>query len=481
MGRTELRSCFSIAMALSAVVLMSNHGMAKEGVRFERLDKPRVIVLTDITNEPDDEESMVRFLVYCNEYDVEGMIATTSVWLRDKVRPEKIRERVDAFGQVRANLLRHAPGYPTAEHLHSVTKAGLPEFGMKGVGPGKSSQGSRHIIEVVDRADQRPVWISVWGGPNCLAQALWDVKSSRSQTELDAFVAKLRVYTISDQDDSGRWLRMTFPKLFYIVTPSTVDYREYYKATWTGISGDRRYKNGPMHKFELVDNPWLEANVIEGHGPLGALYPKLEYIMEGDTPSFLGLISNGLGSRTSPAYGGWGGRYVLYQSYAETRPIWTNAEGCEDTVVAENGLAYTSAQATIWRWRQAYQHDFAARMDWCVAGLYGQANHNPVAVFAGDSSQAVARLAVKPGETISLDASGTYDPDGDKLSYHWFGYGEAGTYQGPIEIQEPANALTRAMVPKGSDGKMIHIILEVVDDGTPSLYSYRRVILEVRS
>ena len=448
-------------------------------VRFEQLDKPRVIVLTDITNEPDDEESMVRFLVYANEYDVEGMIATTSVWLRDKVRPDNIRERVEAFGQVRANLLRHMPGYPTAEQLLSVIKVGLPEFGMQGVGPGKSSEGSRHIIEVVDRADDRPVWISVWGGANCLAQALWDVQHARSEAELAAFVSKLRVYTISDQDDSGRWMRTTFPGLFYIVTPSGIGYREYYKATWTGISGDRRYRNGPMHKFELVDNPWLEANIINGHGPLGALYPKLAYIMEGDTPSFLGLIGNGLGSRKSPAYGGWGGRYVLCQTYAETQPIWTNAEGCQDTVVADDGAAYTTAQATVWRWREAYQHDFAARMDWCVAETYGQANHNPIPAFAGDKTKAIARLTVKAGQRVALDAAGTYDPDEDGLSYRWFVYGEAGSYKGTVPIEGQATPQARLTAPKVNGPKTLHVILEVKDDGAPRLFAYRRIILEI--
>jgi len=452
---------------------------AEAEVRFEPPVTPRVIVLTDITNEPDDEESMVRFLAYCNEYDVEGMIATTSVWLRDKVRPEMIRQRVEAFGKVRDNLLKHAPSYPTTEHLLRVTQVGLPEFGMKGVGPGKSSEGSKHIIEVVDRPDDRPIWISVWGGPNCLAQALWDVKNTRSEAALDAFVSKLRVYTISDQDDSGRWLRTTFPKLFYIVTPSSVDYREYYKATWTGISGDRRYKNGPMHKFELVDNPWLEQNIIKGHGPLGALYPKLEYIMEGDTPSFLGLIGNGLGSRISPSYGGWGGRYVLYQPYAETRPIWTNAEGCQDTVMAENGVAYTTAQATIWRWRQAYQHDFAARMDWCVASSYEKANHNPTAVLAGDRTKAVTHMTVKPGAVVSLDASGTFDPDADDMSYRWFVYREAGTYGRSVPIERFATPKARLVVPEVDSPRTVHVILEVKDNGEPSLYSYRRVILEI--
>jgi hypothetical protein len=465
---------------LLTTLVVSQTSVAKQKLVLETLDKPRVIVLTDITNEPDDEQSMVRFLVYSNEYDVEGLIATTSVWLRKKVRPDNIRERIEAYGKVRDNLLKHAPGYPTKEHLLSVTKAGLPEFGMQGVGPGKSSEGSRHIIEVVDKPDRRPVWVSVWGGANCLAQALWDVKNTRSREQLDAFLSKLRVYTISDQDDSGRWLRLTFPKLFYIVTPSQVGHHEYYKATWTGISGDRHYKNGPFHKFELVDNPWLEENIIKDHGPLGALYPKLEYIMEGDTPSFIGLISNGLGSRRSPSYGGWGGRYVLCQTYAETRPIWTNARGCQDTVVAENGLEYTSAQATIWRWREAYQHDFAARMDWCVAKTFGAANHNPVAAFDNDKSKAVVNLTAKPKDTVKLSAAGTHDPDGGQISYRWFVYREAGSYDGQVRIENNTAQESHFTAPKVTSPRTIHIILEVHDDGKPSLYSYRRVIVTVK-
>jgi hypothetical protein len=454
-------------------------GLGSSKAEFVEMTKQRVIVLTDITNEPDDEQSMVRFLVYSNEYDVEGLIATTSVWLRDNVRPDKIRERVEAYGRVRNNLLKHVSGYPTKEHLLSTIKAGRPTFGMLGVGEGKSSEGSRHIVEVVDKPDKRPVWISVWGGANCLAQALWDVKYTRSKEELDAFVSKLRVYTISDQDNSGRWMRITFPNLFYIVSPSSVDNMEYYKAVWTGISGDRLYKNGPMHKFELVDNPWLEENIIKNHGPLGALYPKLKYLMEGDTPSFFGLIKNGLGSHISPSYGGWGGRYVFHQTYAETRPIWTNARGGQDTVTAENRMTYTSSQATIWRWREAYQHDFAARMDWCVADTFEKANHNPVAVFQGDKSEAVAEMRVKSGQRVRLSASGTYDPDGNKVSYHWFVYNEAGTFKGAVDIQNNTSPEAH-FVALGVEGtKSLHIILEVKDDGRPCLYSYRRIIITI--
>lgn len=477
MDRNQVVSlCLRIGLGM---LMVGQTCQAKSETEFVKMEKQRVIVLTDISNEPDDEQSMVRFLVYSNEYDVEGLIATTSVWLRDTVRPDKILRQVEAYGQVRNNLLKHASGYPATEYLMSVVKAGRPEFGMEGVGEGKSSEGSRHIIETVDKPDKRPVWISVWGGANCLAQALWDVKYTRSTEELDAFVSKLRVYTISDQDNSGRWMRIAFPNLFYIVSPSSVDNMEYYKATWTGISGDRLYRNGPMHKFDLVDNPWLQKNIIKDHGPLGALYPKLKYLMEGDTPSFFSLINNGLGSHISPSYGGWGGRYVLHQTYAETRPIWTNARGGPDTIVAENGVRYTSAQATIWRWREAYQHDFAARMDWCVAETFEKANHNPVAVFQGDKSRAVARITVKSGQRVNLSAAGTYDPDGNKVSYNWFVYNEAGDFKGTIEIKNSALPQAYFIAPQVKEAMSIHIILEVKDDGQPCLYSYRRIIITI--
>ena len=444
-------------------------------------EKPRVIVLTDITNEPDDEESIVRFLVYSNEYDVEGLIATTSIWLKDKVRPDRIRRLVEAYGKVRGNLLKHAPGYPPVEQLLRIIKEGRPEFGMKGVGEGKSSPGSRHIIEVVDRDDPRPVWISVWGGVNCLAQALWEVKQTRTNEELDRFVSKLRVYTISDQDDSGRWLRINFRNLFYIVSPCAMGYREYYKATWSGISGDRFYKNGPGHRWELVTNEWLRKNIIENHGPLGALYPEWEYIMEGDTPSFLGLVNNGLGSHISPAYGGWGGRYALYQSYGETRPIWTNVAGARDTVRADDGRLYTSAQATIWRWREAYQHDFAARMDWCVAESFSDANHNPIAAIGEDRTKNVIERPVRAGEPVVLDASASTDPDGDALAYRWFHYAEAEGYEvrKRVTLRGETTPRVTVTVEEAEPGARIHIILELRDDGDPPLYAYRRVILVV--
>lgn len=467
----------TLLAVLGLAILLNGTAWARE----------RVFVLTDISNEPDDEQSLVRFLVYANEYEVEGLVATTSTWLRHTTRVDLIHRQLDAYAQVRPNLLKHAAGFPAVEALRAVTATGQPAYGLAAVGEGKASPGSRLLLAAADKADERPLWVSVWGGVNTLAQALQDARRERSPDDLAQLVARLRVYTISDQDDAGPWLRREFPGLFYIVSPSGPDWKEYWRATWTGISGDRHYKNGPGHKFQLVDNLWLEEHIIKNHGPLGALYPRLEYIMEGDTPSFLGLVNNGLGWHVNPAYGGWGGRYALYQAYGETRPIWTNNHDSRDTVTADNGRTSTSDPATIWRWREHFQHDFAARMDWCVADDYKKANHNPVAVLNGDTTQRVNALTAKPGEKVTLSAEGTRDPDGDALEVRWWIYPEASTLrdargrQFPPEVTlSSARGLTTSLTaPVVKQPATIHIILEVQDRGTPSLWTYRRAILHV--
>src|SRR5262249_23783437 len=160
----------------------------------------------------------------------------------------------------------------------------------------------------------------------------------------------------------GPWIRREFPELQYIVQPSTQAGDEYFYATWTGISGDAYYRNGAGADFTTVTNEWLDAN-IRSKGPLGQAYPKFMFIMEGDTPSFLNLIDNGLNGFRRPDWGGWGGRYVLRQPRGETRAIWTQGGDLfsrvtsQDTVSAADGKFYTSDQATVWRWREAFQHD----------------------------------------------------------------------------------------------------------------------------
>ncbi len=458
------------ALAMLFWALLLFHAGARE----------RVLVLTDISNEPDDEQSLVRFLVYSNEYQIEGIIATTSQYLRKKPREDLIRRQIAAYSKVKDKLSVHADQYPDAGKLLKVTATGQPGYGMTSVGEGRQSPGSQLLLEAADRNHEKPLWISVWGGANTLAQALFDARRQRSADELKKLVSRLRVYTISDQDDAGRWLRQEFPGLFYIVTPSS-SWKEYYRATWTGISGDRYYRNAPMVDFQLVDNPWLEEHVIKNHGPLGELYPKSSYIMEGDTPSFLGLVHNGLSWAQSPAHGGWGGRYVLFRSYAESRPIWTNNHHSRDTIEV-NGKPHTSDQATIWRWRRDFQHDFAARMDWCVTGDFAKANHNPVAILNGDRSKKILRLEAKPGSEVKLSSAESSDPDGNSITSHWMVYREAGTYQKTATLSQAQGKQTHLVIPDGNprvSPATIHVILSVRDDGTPPLVSYRRAVINV--
>jgi peptidoglycan/xylan/chitin deacetylase (PgdA/CDA1 family) len=483
--------------------------------------RPRIVVLTDIANEPDDQMSLVRFLVYSNQFDVEGLVATTSTWMKSRVRPDVILTVLDAYQEAQPNLALQAPGFPTAAALRAVVAAGQPGYGMAAVGPDEPSPGAELLVRAALRPDPRPLWVLAWGGANTLAQALVTARATRTPVELDAIVAKLRVYSISDQDDAGPWLRREYPGLRYVVTPSTPDGEQYYLATWTGISGDSFYRNAPGADLATFSDEWVDAN-IRSKGPLGKHYPYPCCIHEGDTPSFLGLIANGLASAMSPAYGGWGGRYVYRQPSGETRPIWTQGgdsypgrDSSRDTVTGADGNRYTSDQATIWRWRRAFQNDFAARMDWTVKPV-AEANHNPLVMLNGRGGGEPLMIEARVGEPVTLDAAGTTDPDGHALSFDWFFYPEAGSgipgqpvlaprprparpdpTAGPpsgaggipsAPRGGPRDAPARVVVENAAGSRSIvtpkvagiaHVILAVADDGTPSLTSYRRAILMI--
>jgi hypothetical protein len=462
--------------------------------------KTRVFVLSDMGNEPDDQMSFVRLLLYSNELDLEGLCATTSTWQKDKVQPETMRAIVRAYGEARPNLLKHADGWPEAAVLEARVTSGPALYGMAAVGNGQTSPGADSLLRAAERDDPRPLWITAWGGANTLAQALERARATRTRAALDALVARLRVYSISDQDDAGPWIRREFPSLFYVVKPSSPNGEEYASATWTGISGDAYYRNGDGADSTTVTNEWLDAHV-RGKGPLGRYYPKFAFIMEGDTPAFLGLTDNGLASRRNPSWGGWGGRYVYRQPYGETRPIWTQGGDLfarvtsQDHVVGVDGRERVSDQATIWRWRTAFQHDLAARMDWTVAP-FERANHAPGVTVNGVAGTEPLLLEATVGAPLVLDAAGTRDRDGHALSYRWLHYEEAGFVpgvrlaaltidgaDGPRATVTPTAACRPNWLPLGPPctNGVAHVILAVTDDGAPSLTSYRRVVLNVRA
>ena len=460
-----------LRLTMSAM-LVASCAAANMGVAHaEAAEKTRVMILTDIGSDPDDMESMVRFLLYTNEFDVEGLLVVTSRHLRDSVHPEQIATRVAAYGQVLPNLRAHAKGYPDEKFLRDRIKSGRPEFGMAGVGRGKDSEASEWIIAVVDKPDPRPVWFGLWGGAVDLAQALWKVRETRSPEEVAKFVSKLRVYSISDQDNAGPWIRRYFPDIFWIT--SIHAHRHYNLSTWGGISGDRFYYfDGP--DFGLVSREWVRENVRRG--PLGELYPLPEYIMEGDTPSFLYLIPTGLNYPERPDYGSWGGRYG---KVSEWDGLWTDIS---DFVVDANGKPHHTNKATIWRWRQAYQNDFAARIEWTLQSSFKGANHNPQPVLNGSLGRDPVEITVRSGDRVELNAEGSKDPDGDRVTYSWWQYRESeAVNRNPelaLQLGDPMH--TRFIAPQVSEPVRFHVILEARDNGKPNLFAYRRAIIEVR-
>ncbi|PHN06078.1 nucleoside hydrolase-like domain-containing protein [Flavilitoribacter nigricans] len=425
---------------------------------------PRLLVLTDIGGDPDDTQSLIRLLTHANEFEIEGLIASASGTpgeLEEKVvRPDLIREIVRAYGQVERSLKTHSPSFPQAHTLQNLIKSGNPERGWEQVGAGHDTEGSAWIIKTVDRTDERPLNISIWGGQTDLAQALWRVKNDRSPEAYEAFVSKIRIYDIADQDGIFPQMQKSFPGLWYILNkaPENEDKRN---AAFRGM-----YLGGDE---SLTSADWFVANVLEEHGPLGALYPQKTWtapnphglMKEGDTPSWFYFFNNGLETPTHPDYGGWGGRFRQSDN-----GYYTDAP---DVLGGK-----PSARISVSRWRPDYQREFAARMDWCVLD-YAAANHPPQFLEAA----ATQMLSAEAGQTITITPPAVRDPDGDELKFAWNFYPEAGTFTGKLPEINAKEDRASFRLPPASTGKSLHLILTVSDDGVPALVRYQRYIIQV--
>lgn len=424
-------------------------------------------MLTDIGGDPDDQQSMIRLMLYANEFDIDGLIASaagTPGELKETVtKPELIRHIVEAYGQVRPKLVQHAKGYPTTRQLLAVIKSGNPSRGRGAIGEGRDTEASHWIIAMADKKDARPLNISIWGGQTDFAQALWRVRKDRGDAGVTTFMSKVRVYDIDDQDKIAYWMFSEFPGLWYVLAraPDGQDTRTgAYRGVYLG--GDE----------SLTSRAWITEHVTSAHGPLGALYPMTTYtapnphrtMKEGDTPSWFYFLANGLGEAAHPEWGGWGGRFR-----ADTASIYRDAADSLDGV--------TGPRVTVWRWRPAFQNDFAARMDWCLKDV-AAANHAPTVAVDGDRHPDPLRMNARPGDRVTLDGAGASDPDDDGIRYRWWIYAQPSTLAGGT-IEHADSARATLAIPEATSSGDIHVILEVTDDGVPSLTAYRRVIVTV--
>jgi hypothetical protein len=319
-------------------------------------ERPRLLVLTDIGGDPDDQQSMIRLMVYANEFKIEGLVASaagTPGELKTAVtRPELIRDIVGAYGKVRGNLIHHGEGWPTAEELLAVIKSGNPKRGIANVGAEHDTEGSRWIVERVNAGTpEHPLNIAIWGGQTDLAQALWRVKHDQGADGLAKFARRLRVFDINDQDGIAKHIQTEFPGLFYILAkaPAGVDRRQ---GTYRGmyLSGDE----------SLTGREWIEKN-IRSKGPLGEMYPMKTHtapnphgcMKEGDTPSWFFFLPVSGNDPADPTKPGWGGQYQKA------------ADGWYRDLALSAGV---DPRQAVSRWRPAFQEDFARRMAWCVQG-----------------------------------------------------------------------------------------------------------------
>lgn len=442
-------------------------------------EKPRVVILTDIGRpdlEPDDTESLVHLLCYADMLEIEGIITSTG-WNCDPYPTESAAYRdsvVEAYatdvqmlmkrsGQEGVASLKKENGkqkmgyWPSAEYIRSRCKMGSQRAGIGVIGNENDSEGSELIIRLADEKDKRPIWVCAWGGANTLAQAIWKVQQTRTPEQLKAFLRKLRLYTITDQDmvwamrenlaySSHQWMRREFA--------------EDLKFVWDEGAWQLQCELGKQHWQKI-------QQCIQGHANLGKQYPDYKWGVEGDTPSFLNVIPNGLHNPEEPMQAGWGG----YHTWALTK----------DSVT----YAWTSIQDSVKNLSEGYYNhfyldnlnDFIARIEWAEKG---QGNHNPVAIINGKKGTDAIVIKAKAGQTIKLDASKSYDPDDDSLSFFW--HQQKGIGKTEVEQYEYENdpSKVKVHIPDTSQYDEIHIICEIHDNSKYTLPTYRRIIISTK-
>jgi hypothetical protein len=414
--------------------------------------KLRVIIETDAGGDPDDEQSLVRFLLYANEWDVEGILCTRPHTKRDENKnPEAtgldiVRRQLRAYADCYPKLRQHGE-FPPPEYLFERTVSGYDD----------SDAGVKLIIDAVDRPDPRPIWFSNWGTndgtTSSLKRALDRVLRERGAEGYAKFKDKLR---LCSDDVFGDHTTKTGPPWKLWVYTKLPD-----------MDGGRWYHRfGPLTaKAGGFD---LQRDVLTGHGPLGATYPTNTHLAqkEGDTPEFLYLIPNGLNEPDEPSWGSWAGRFGKLERAGDREYYCPNVRDSID--------GRTHRDDTLIPWAAHLQNDFRARMDWCVRD-YADANHPPVARVNDE-----LRRVVRSGETVKLDASPSTDPDHNELSYAWRHYAEAGTYRGAaIRLEAKDRPVTAFKVPEVETPQTVHLILIATDAGEPPLTRYARCVITV--
>lgn len=453
---------------------------------FCQNEKPRIIVTTD--GEADDRASMIRFLLNANEFEVEGIINSSSQfhWIGGQgwnaFHPvEWVKEYISYYAEVYDNLKLHDPNYPTPEYLLSKWKVG----NINGIGEDEiRTEGAELIAELLlDEKDQRAIWIQAWGGCNTISRALKIIQEEHPE-KMEMVAKKLRLFLIWEQDKTYQeYIR---PNWEHFNIPTIIsDQFDCLAYIWPKVL--------PKDIQTIFEKDWMTKNIIENHGALCSVYENNQgaFNAEGDTPAFLHNIPNGLRSMESPDFGGWGGRYVKVRNnvwmdplpdstYTRPNSQWgfhnSWSKKMENDVDSNKIKIRTNYFKPIWRWLDDVQNDFAARADWCVKN-YTSANHHPIIQLKNTP----LNINAKAGSKITLNARKSKDPDGDELNFKWWHYNDVDTYLGKT-IHTSNHAKTKITIPLDAQpGDTIHMVCEVSDSGTPSLTRYKRIVITIQN
>jgi hypothetical protein len=512
------------------LILVSCFAMANS-MLAQTKQRPRIVVTAD--PELDDNNSLLRFLLYSTDVQVEGMIYTSSQfhWKGDgkgtkalvpgreytrfglnvcpceswRWAPDErfIHDAVEAYEKVYPNLKIHNPDYPTPAELKSKIRYGNIEFDGDF---SKDTPGSDLIKALLLDDQPGPLYITAWGGGSTIARALKSIEEQYSGkadwVKIKAKVSRKAILLPSgDQDDTfAKYIKPNWPELanwqykdgpkygFAAQIGASPSDSVYYTADWIR---NKILLQGPMGALYRVwgdGKQMVKGDIMDFFGPAGPYsldeLKKMGYIVwmplqatgswisEGDTPTFMGMLNNGLRAYEASNYGGWGG----YANSEVMQFSVGDASNSDTTLAALSSAILGNPKSEVSSFPDffpAAENDLAARFQWSVTPNFKDANHEPKVSIDGPLD-----IKAKPGEKVKLSGV-VSDPDGDQVSVKWWQF-RVGSYPKEVAISQPNALKTAFTVPADAKpGQKIHLILEATDNGTPALTRYQRVVVSI--
>lgn len=263
----------------------------------------RVLVSTDIGGtDPDDNQSMAHLLMYSDRFELEGLVSSPSYGAGHK---GEILRMIDLYAEDLPRLRPHYPDLMSPEALRAIIKQG-----RKGAAPmcgyDVPTEGSEWIVQCGRKADERPLYVLVWGGLEDVAQALHDAPE---------IAPRLRVYWIGGPNK--KWSVNSY---LYLV--------EHHPDLWM-IECNAAYRGFIASSGEEPERESYFSQVITESGALGADFGNYYggNIKMGDTPSLLYMMH---GDPANPTAESWGGQFE--PQHHSPRTIFRRATTAADTV-----------------------------------------------------------------------------------------------------------------------------------------------------